>query len=465
MLSTAFQPLYGQMANIFGRRSLMIIGMSIFLLGSGICGGSTSMSMLIAGRAIQGVGGAALMVLVDVIVCDMVPLRERGAVVGFLFVFGTLGTSLGPFVGGVFVARVTWRWVFWLNLPIGALALLLLVLFLHLRYAREPNLEVKVRRIDFVGNALFVLAVIAIQIPLADAGVTQPWASWQTILPLVLGILGLVGFVRYEFFSPLCREPTLPRTLFGNRTSATAFAISFIGNFLLYWTLYFLPIYFQAVLGATPTMAGVRLLPLVVFMPVAGIAGGAVLAKLGFYRPIHVVSYALMAIGLGTFILLDARSPTAMWASLQIIFAIGQGCTMSTLLPAIQAPLTEAETATTSSTYATVRSFGAIVAIAVSTSIFNQKSAALAAVAVSDPTVRSAFENGHAYELATAAFVGSFQDQLPLQAAIIEIYTYSLQLVWEVAAAFAGVALLMVFLEREIPLRTELETQFAMDES
>lgn len=159
---TALQPLQGQMANVFGRRWPTIISTATFVLGSGICGGATNVSMLIAGRIIQGLGAGGINVLIEIIVCDLVPLRERGNYLGLIFGFIALGTALGPFFGGLIVEHTTWRWVFYINLPIGSVSLLLLVFFLHVNYNKERTFADKLTQIDWLGNLIFVASIIAI---------------------------------------------------------------------------------------------------------------------------------------------------------------------------------------------------------------------------------------------------------------------------------------------------------------
>lgn len=159
---TVFQPLQGQLANVFGRRWPMILSTAAFVLGSGICGGATSMGMLIAGRVVQGVGAGGINVLMEIIVCDLVPLRERGSYFALTFGCVGLGSALGPFFGGLIVQHSTWRWVFYLNLPIGGVALALLFMFLHVNYNREKTFADKLANIDWVGNAIFVASVTSI---------------------------------------------------------------------------------------------------------------------------------------------------------------------------------------------------------------------------------------------------------------------------------------------------------------
>ncbi|KAI0109859.1 major facilitator superfamily domain-containing protein [Daldinia grandis] len=269
--STALLPLYGQIADIFGRRWLTIATVAIFALGSGISGGATSAGMLIAGRAIQGAGGGGINLMIEMIVCDLVPLRNRGKFMGIIFGVFAIGTSLGPFIGGAIAANTTWRWVFWINLPIAAIALFLLVAFLHVNYDREPSVMNRLRRIDFTGNFILVASVTSILIALAYGGTLYPWSSWRIILPLVLGFVGLGLFVAFES-SRWCPEPMTPPHLFQNRTSAVAFYLTFVHSLYAFWGLYFLPVYFQGVQLHNPTISGALLLPTVVTTVPGGIA-------------------------------------------------------------------------------------------------------------------------------------------------------------------------------------------------
>ena len=156
------QPLQGQLANVFGRRWPTIISTGTFILGSGIGGGASNMSMLIAGRVIQGVGAGGINVLIEIIVCDLIPLRQRGQYIGMIFGVIALGTALGPLFGGLIVQHTTWRWVFYLNLPIGGVALVILILFLHVKYNQEKTFADKLTQIDWLGNVLFVATISAI---------------------------------------------------------------------------------------------------------------------------------------------------------------------------------------------------------------------------------------------------------------------------------------------------------------
>jgi hypothetical protein len=459
LTSTAFQPLYGQTANIFGRRYLTLTAVALFTLGSGISGGAGNTNTLIVGRAIQGVGGGGINMMIDLIICDIVPLRERGKFMGMLFAVFSIGTGIGPWIGGIIVTRTSWRFVFYINLPIGGLALVLLVAFLQVGYKKEP-FQQKIKRIDFIGNAILVASIVAVLFALTYGGTRYSWSSWRIIIPLVLGFVGMAMFFAFEA-SKYCIEPTTPPRLFKNRTSATGFVLTFLHAILTLWVIYLLPIYFQAVLGSTAARSGVQLLPtVVVLVPLAAVSG-VILTKTGRYRPLHFLSFALMTLGLGLFTLFNGESSTAKWVIFQAIHAAGSGIVLPALLPGVQADLPEFDTATATGTWAFTRSFGAVWGVAIPAAIFNNRFSHLS-YRISDPTARALLGGGNAYSHASREFVNSFGSEVKDQ--IISVYSDSLKLVWEVAIAFAGLAFLLVFIEKEIKLRKELDTEFGLKE-
>ncbi|TVY17886.1 Efflux pump FUS6 [Lachnellula arida] len=456
----AFQPFYGQTANIFGRKWVMISAILFFLVGSAIAGGAQNMPMLIAGRAIQGIGGGGINMLTNLVISDIVPLRERGSFMAILYIVVIIATGMGPFIGGAIVQHTTWRWVFLLNLPIGGLALILVVLFLKVSYSKEKTLGGKLQRIDFIGNFLFVGSVISILIALTWGGARYSWSSARVIVPLVFGFAGMGAFHWFES-SKYCLEPTIPPHLFKNRTSAAAFLVSFLQSLLLYFLIYYIPLYFQAVLGSTPSRSGVQLLPTVLIMVPFAAVGGKLLARVGRYRPLHHAGFALATIGFGCMTLLGKHSSTGDWVGFQALIAAGLGVVAPSALPAVLAPLDEKDVATATGTWSYLKSFGIICGITLPAVAFNNQFDHLSK-RISDPAVRAALSNGQAYEHGTKSFVNSFQGTLRDE--IIGVYSDSLKTVWQFATAIAGFAFLIVFVEKELKLRDTLNTKFGVKE-
>ncbi|KAI1848515.1 hypothetical protein JX265_013798 [Neoarthrinium moseri] len=296
--SASLTPLIGQMCNIFGRRWVFLLIIALFTLGSGVCGGATSGGMLIAGRAIQGAGSGGIVLTVNIIVSDLVPLRNRGTYVAVILAIFGIGIAVGPFIGGAIAEATTWRWVFFINLPIGGTSLVTMFFFLRLKHDDESAFMQKIKRIDFIGNGLLMASTVAVLYALAYAGAVYPWSSWNTLVPLLLGLLGCIVFVGFEL-SSLPAEPVMPMRLFAHRTSIIVLINTFLNSTLYFWYLFFLPVYFQAVSLYSPFRAGYSLIP----QAVAGIPGAAIsaasLSKWGRFKALHFAGFAATTLGMG----------------------------------------------------------------------------------------------------------------------------------------------------------------------
>lgn len=460
LTSAAVQPLFGQVANIFGRRWLTMFIVAVYTLGSGICGGANSGAMLIAGRAVQGIGSGGLNMIVDVVISDLVPLRERGNYIALILTVYSVGTSIGPFVGGIIVERTTWRWVFYINLPVGGAALVLLFLFLHVSSPKEMSLLQKIKRIDYVGNVVIMASSVAILYALTYGGSLFSWSDARVIVPLVLGLLGLVLFFFLES-SPWIKEPVTPVRLFTHRTGAIIGINTFLNSALLYWAMYFLPVYFQAVLLSSPAWSGVQMLPIVLVAVPGAIVAVIVLSKFGRYKQLHVIGFAIVTISLGLFSMLDQYSSTADWVVFQVLGGLGSGMVLNTLLPAFQAGIPESDQAAATASWAFIRSFGNIWGVAIPAAIFNNRFSALEHQ-ILDPTVRSQLSGGRAYEHASRAFVASLPQ--PVRAETIGVFVDALKMVWYISVVLCGIACVLSLFEKEIELRKELDTAYGMEE-
>jgi MFS family permease len=455
--SAAFQPLYGQLANLWGRRYVMIGTTCIFLLGSGLCGGATSINMLIGGRAVQGIGAGGINMLIDMIICDLVPMRERASLMGLLFLTISIGTTIGPFIGALLTAHATWRWIFYLNLPLGGLALALLVLFLQVEWKSEGTAMERLQKVDFPGNAMLMGSTFAILWALTYGGTKYSWSAASVVIPLVMGMLGFMLFVFFEM-SRFCPYPVMPTQHFTNRTSAAAFLISFMCMLVTFWVIYFYPIYFQAVLGVSITRSGVLLLPITIGFPIFAAVGGAVVTATGRYKPIHIFSGAMFTIGMGTSSILNQNTHIGVFAVLELILSIGMGLTVSSTLQAVQAGLPESEVGSSTGTWSFIRSLGTIWGVAIPAAIFNNRFDQLSGQI--DPSISQYFKHGLAYQNADAKFRDSFPAQF--RPAIIDAYVGALKRVWLIGILFTIVIFLASFLEKEIVLRTELDTEYGL---
>lgn len=460
LASTVVQPLYAQLSNIFGRRNPMLIALTLFSLGSGIAGGATNVAMLIGGRAVQGLGSAGLFVLADLIVCDLVPVRERAKYMGIVISTGTIGTTLGPIIGGA-LAQADWRWCFYINLPLAIPSLIAMAVFLRLKHEREPTWKGALKRVDYVGALIFIPSMTALLLGLIMGGQVHPWSSWRIIVPIILGAVGWIAF-HVQQASPMCKEPSVPPRLFHNRTSAVGFALCFTSSLLLNWATYMLPFYFQAVKAVSPLHSGVYVLPFTLFMIPSAIVAGGILSKTGQYKPVHWAGFALVSIGCGLLSILDSGSSRAAWVCLQIIIAIGLGFVLTSILPAICAPLGEEDVASANGAFSFLRSFGFIWGITLPSIIFNNQFNRYAP-RIEDAALRSRLMGGAAYGYANSGLVGSLTGSLREQ--VISVYSDAMKKVWQASIAFAVFSFFLVFIEKHIAMRTELETKFGLEKN
>ncbi|KAI0382375.1 MFS general substrate transporter [Hypomontagnella monticulosa] len=461
LCSTAIQPLFGQFCNIIGRRHVMLIVVAIFMLGSGVCGGAATSGMLIAGRAVQGVGSGGIIMVSSIIISDLVPLRQRGNVSAILMSIFGIGSALGPFIGGAIVSSTTWRWVFYMNLPIGGAALCILFAVLRVGYNKEMSLWQKVKRMDLIGNGILVASTVSVLYSLSYAGTRYTWRSWHTLVPLLLGFSGLFIFALFQA-SGFSAEPLMPPRFFKNRTSTILAINTFLFASLLYWCIFFLPVYFQTVKLYSPTRAGVALLPISLLGIPGSMLGAVALTRWGRYKPIHIVAFGIQTLGLGLLTLQDENTTTAQWAVFQCIVAVGLGMVFSTMLPAFQAFVHERDLAACTAAWYFIRLFGHVWGVAIPAAVFNDRvDTLLAQGAISDPQIASSMAAGGAYQSASAAFVEQFS--ATLQTEIRAVYRQATQRLFQVAIAFSGVAFLLSLLEREIELRKTLETEFGLE--
>ncbi|CAG8359333.1 unnamed protein product [Penicillium salamii] len=459
--STVVLPLFGQTANIFGRRWLLILSVVIFALGSGLAGGAENTVQIIAGRTIQGIGGGGINTLVDTVICDLVPLRQRGKYVALMAAVWAVGTVVGPVLGGAFAEHMSWRWVFYINLPLCAVSLILLVFFLRVSHPRSGGtIWQQLLRVDYIGNAILTATVVAVLLALSWAGVDYPWSSWRVLVPLVLGLAGLFLFYAHQR-SRFCAEPSIPIKLFSSGTAVCALWIAFIQSVLLYWVGYFLPIYFQAIRSSTATESGLFVLPITAAIAPLGIITGVLIASTGKYRPYHFLGYICLTIATGLFSLLDANSPARDWAGFQVLFGAGSGMIFSSTLPPIQASLPESDMATATATWAFMRSFGCIWGIAIPTTVFNTRVQELL-YRISDVGLREKLANGGAYAMASDGLIRTLKDTPQLMAEVLSVYQDSLRWVWWIAIPFGGIGLLLCIPIRQLVLSEDLNTEFGL---
>jgi EmrB/QacA subfamily drug resistance transporter len=361
LASTVVGPLYGKLGDLYGRKIVLQVAIVIFLVGSALCGISQSMTQLIVFRALQGLGGGGLLVVTIAAVGDIIAPRDRGRYQGYFGAVFGVATVVGPLLGGFFVDSLSWRWIFYINLPIGLLALGVITTVFRARADRIS------RQIDYLGAVLLAGGLSAIVLFTTLGGTTYPWGSIQLIVLLVVGAVLLVGFVVAE---ARAAEPILPLAIFRNRVVRVTSAIGFIVGVAMFGSVTYLPLYLQNVKGHSPTVSGLLITPLVAGLLVTSITSGNLISRFGRYRPFPIAGTALMSVGL--LLLSRLQVDTSNWvaAAYMLVVGLGVGSVMQVLVLAAQNAVDYRYLGVVTSGSALFRQIGGSVGVSVFGAIF-----------------------------------------------------------------------------------------------
>ncbi|MFC9969077.1 MDR family MFS transporter [Nocardia ignorata] len=357
--------LAGKLGDLFGRKLLFQISGIIFIAGSALAGMAGGMPMLILARGIQGVGAGGLMVTSMALIADTIPLRERGKYQGALGAVFGITTVLGPTLGGLFTDHASWRWCFYVNVPV-------VVVMLVMAARTLPKLAARTRPvIDYLGIGLVAVGVSALILGLEFGGNEYPWGSWQIIGLFVLAVVLLVAFVRVE---NRAKEPMLPMRLFRSRVFTVSSVLSFIVGFAMLGSMTYLPAYLQYVDGVSATVSGIRTLPLVVGLFITSIFSGQVVGKTGRYRYFPIVGMAVLAVGLGLMSTMDRHTSVWLESLYMLILGAGLGLGMQVLTIVVQNTVPYADLGTATSGVTFFRTLGSAFGTAVFGTLYSNES-------------------------------------------------------------------------------------------
>jgi EmrB/QacA subfamily drug resistance transporter len=440
LASTVVGPLYGKFGDLYGRKIVLQAAIVIFLVGSALCGIAQNMGELIAFRALQGIGGGGLIVTTIAVVGDLVPPRERGRYQGFFGAVFGVSTVIGPLLGGFLVEHLSWRWIFYINLPVGGVALVVIAAAFHTHAAQVRH------RIDYLGAALLAGGLSSIVLFTSLGGTTWAWGSSQIVVLAVLGAVLLVGFALVERSAA---EPILPLQLFRNPIFTVASLIGFIVGFALFGAVTYLPLYLQIVKGYSPTESGLLLVPLMAGVLVTSIGSGQLISRLGRYRPFPIAGTALMTVAMLLLAGISVSMPILQTALYMLVLGFGLGMTMQVLVLAAQnsVPYEQLGVATSGSTL--FRQVGGSIGVSIFGAIFAHELHANLASAF-PPVIRP-----------PAAASPELVDRLPaaLHSAYVSAFAASLRPVFAAAAGVAVLAFLLSWLLRDAPLRKSVAAE------
>jgi EmrB/QacA subfamily drug resistance transporter len=442
--TTVSTPLWGKIGDLYGRKNIFLTSIVIFLVGSALSGMSQSMGQLIGFRALQGLGAGGLMVGAMAIIGDLVPPRERGRYQGLMAGVMALAMIAGPLTGGVITDHFSWRWAFYVNLPLGGAALAWLFLRLNLPKKRTEH------RIDWWGAGLLSVGITSLVLITTWGGSEYPWGSWQIMTLALIGVLTLVLFGVVE---RRVAEPVLSLDLFRNRNFTLVSGIGFLLGFSMFGAINFLPLYQQTVQGSSATNSGLLLLPMMLAMMVVSIFAGQVITRTGKYKIFPVIGGAGMTIGMIVLSMVDVNTSKLQLALMMAMLGLGMGFLMQTTMLIAQNSVEQKDLGVASSAATFFRSIGGSFGVALFGTIFvrNLKSSLTGTLG---PEVAERMTSGGGQ--VDPSKLGGIP--LPIKTALFDGIASSLSTVFVWAIPFAVIVAVLAVFIKEVKLRGHEDT-------
>jgi len=434
LASTVTGPIYGKLGDLYGRKVVLQTAIVIFLIGSALCGIAQGMTELIAFRALQGLGAGGLMVTTIAVVGDVVPPADRGRYQGlFGGVFG-VSTVIGPLLGGFFVDNLSWRWIFYVNLPLGVLALFVIGAVFHSRAEHVRH------AIDYLGALTLAIGLSCIVLFTSLGGTTLAWGSPRSVALVVIVVAMLVAFL---FVESRAKEPILPLALFRNRVFVVTSAVGFIIGLALFGSVTYLPVFLQIVKGKSPTSSGLQLTPMMGGLLITSIFAGRTISRIGRYRPFPIVGTGVMTVAMVLLARLTVHSSSLTASIDMLILGLGLGMVMQVLVLAVQNAVEFRVMGVATSGSILFRQVGGSIGLAVFGAIFaNSLHSKLAAQLPAGASLPKTVSPAAVRKLPPA-----------LHDAYVRAVASSLHPVFIVASAIAVTAFLLTWLLRDVPLR------------
>ncbi|MEH7332016.1 MDR family MFS transporter [Neobacillus drentensis] len=367
LTSTAVVPIAGKLADLLGRKSIYVAGLIIFMAASALCGMANNMTELIIYRGIQGIGGGIMMPMAMIVIGDLFTGKERAKFQGVFGAIYGLASVIGPQIGGWIVDTLNWKWVFYINLPVGILATIFIAIGLQGRKNSGPIY------FDIAGMFTMIVGVVSLLLGLSFGGKDYAWDSWQIIGLFALAVIGLVSFVIVE---TKAKEPILPMYLFKNRTFLLLNLVGFFMTIGMFGAITFVPFFMQGILGVSATQSGTIMTPMMIAMIITSIIGGQVVYKIGI-KPQIMTGMLIMAGGLFLLTTLDMDSSKLVATSFMAVIGVGLGLVMPTVTLALQESFSKQELSVVTSSNQFFRSIGGTLGITILGAVMNSKSGTL----------------------------------------------------------------------------------------
>jgi EmrB/QacA subfamily drug resistance transporter len=437
LATTASTPLYGKLGDMYGRKPMFLAAILIFLAGSLLSGLSQTMGQLIGFRALQGLGAGGLMVGAQAIIAEIVPPRDRGRYMGLIGSVFAVASIAGPLLGGFFVEAISWRWVFYVNMPIGIIAVLVVVFRLHLHVPTHRH------AIDYLGATLLTAGVSALILLTTWGGNEYAWTS-PVIIALGVGGVVLIGFfIRQE---RRAAEPIIPLKLFRSVVFSVASSLGFVIGLAMFGAIIFIPLFLQLVYGVSPTSSGLRMLPLMAGLLTASILSGRAISRIGRYKPFPIAGTAVTTVGLFLLSRLEVGTPPWLASVYMLVLGVGLGLVMQVIVLVVQNDVQPRDIGVATSTATFFRSMGGSLGVALFGAIFASRLAS--ELSALPPDVAGRFSGGVNI---SPEQVHSLSPEVRHD--FLLAFVDALQPVFLVGAGLTLVAFVLAWLLKEVPLR------------
>ncbi|UQC88250.1 major facilitator superfamily transporter [Colletotrichum lupini] len=449
LASTVLQPTVAGLSNIFGRKALVYVSALLFAVGSIVGALANNFHVVIAGRTIQGVGGGGILALTEVIITDLVPLAVRGQWFSLLSAVWSVGTVTGPLIGAGFAQNISWRWIFWINLPIIAIGAVMI--FFFLKQAKVPgHIGTKLKKFDWLGSFLFTAGSTSFLFGISTGGVMYEWASFRCLLPMILGVFILVAFGFWELkFAPV---PMIDKGIFNNWTMVANYIMTVFHGMILWSILYFLVLYYQAVKDYSVVVSAVAALPESLTVAPSAMAVGLIAGVTGRYRWSLWAGWVMITFGAGLMCLMRPDTSVPAWIWLNIPIGLGTGMLFPAMALSIQAACEPALNGQAAAFYSFLRTFGQSVGVAVSGVIFQN---AFRNRLLDIPSLADVAEE---YSRDATIVVGVIK-RMPkgdaMRADLVEAYCDALRAIWISLIAFGGFCMLISVTVKKYSLEQE----------
>ncbi|KZT52010.1 iron permease [Calocera cornea HHB12733] len=455
LASTAILPLSGNIATIFGRQWAVLSFIFLFAVGSAVTASAQNMTAMIAGRTVQGLGGGGILSLTEIIVADLVPLRERGVFQGILGCVWAFASAIGPPIGGALAQAGQWRWLFYMNLPLCAIAWGLTFWFLKLKRP-EGSLRSKLARIDWIGNIIIIIATTLVIVALVQGGIQHPWKSHQILVPLIIGLVLIGVFLVYEFYWCI-GENMVPFDILSNRTTLSGYGGVFMHGIASMILIYYLPVYFQGALLASPLKSSIDIFPAAFTIAPISIVAGVSVAVTNHYVAQNVIAWMFTMIGYGLMTTITTDSSTAAWVGYQVVVSLGIGVLYPLTTFPVLAPLPISKNAHALAFFIFMRTFSQTFGVTIGATVLQNE------LVRNLPAAFSAlFPAG--VNIAYAAIPQIPTLSQPLQDEVRVAFASSLSTLWKVAIAMGGLGLVSTFFMKQIHLHVVTDDQWGREQ-